>query len=375
MEQLNMTQSLDLTQLRDDLQKAGSPWQMDPGTSMARLTEDERRIRLGFTPSPDDLTLEDAVKQDATASQEPLVKSTFESLGLPAKYCLDNVGGKNFTTPVKDQGGCGSCVAFGTAAVLETTYKKQHNKPNFNLNLSEAHLFYCYAREEGRTCQTGWWPQNALAKAKSGGVTLDQYFPYTAGNQGCSLKSGWKDNLAKSSGHTKVSGRQAMKEWLINKGSLTGCFVVYQDFFSYKSGVYRHVSGGAAGGHCVEIIGYDDTLNCWVCKNSWGTGWGDNGFFKIGYGQCQIETWSGPYGANSVSLRQWEMNTKVRGLWANSSDRNAWVYLQGAGWKKVTTASEIAQKTQLTQLISAKAAARTVRVLHDNDQIEQLYVL
>ena len=45
-------------------------------------------------------------------------------------YDLRNVGGKNFATPVKNQGGCGSCVTFGTAAVLETTYKRSRNNPN-----------------------------------------------------------------------------------------------------------------------------------------------------------------------------------------------------------------------------------------------------
>jgi hypothetical protein len=42
------------------------------------------------------------------------------------------------------------------------------------------------------------------------------------------------------------------------------------------------------GNHAICVIGYDDTQNCWICKNSWGTGWGDSGFFKIAYGQCGI---------------------------------------------------------------------------------------
>ena len=38
------------------------------------------------------------------------------------------------------------------------------------------------------------------------------------------------------------------------------------------------------------MIGYDDTQNCWICKNSWGTGWGEDGYFKIAYGQCGMGT-------------------------------------------------------------------------------------
>ena len=39
----------------------------------------------------------------------------------------------------------------------------------------------------------------------------------------------------------------------------------------------------------VEVIGYDDGTGSWICKNSWGTGWGEGGFFEIAYGQCNID--------------------------------------------------------------------------------------
>jgi Papain family cysteine protease/Repeat of unknown function (DUF5648) len=80
-----------------------------------------------------------------------------------------------------------------------------------------------------------------------------------------------------------------MKVWLSTKGALAACFTVYSDFFAYRSGVYRHVTGGLAGGHCVSIVGYDDAAGCWIAKNSWGAGWGDMGFFRIAYGQCGID--------------------------------------------------------------------------------------
>jgi C1A family cysteine protease len=66
-------------------------------------------------------------------------------------------------------------------------------------------------------------------------------------------------------------------------------FRVFNDFFAYRSGVYTHVSGDFAGLHCVQVIGYDDYEGCWICKNSWSSGWGDNGFFKIAFGQCAID--------------------------------------------------------------------------------------
>jgi hypothetical protein len=49
--------------------------------------------------------------------------------------------------------------------------------------------------------------------------------------------------------------------------------------------------------HCVILVGFDDALGCWIAKNSWGADWGPdgNGYFKIGYGECFVETM--PYGA------------------------------------------------------------------------------
>ena len=80
------------------------------------------------------------------------------------------------------------------------------------------------------------------------------------------------------------------KNVLATKGPMVAGMAVYQDFSSYHTGVYHHVSGSLRGYHCISVVGYDDGLKCWICKNSWNTGWGDGGFFKIGYGECQIDT-------------------------------------------------------------------------------------
>jgi cathepsin B len=68
-------------------------------------------------------------------------------------------------------------------------------------------------------------------------------------------------------------------------------FQVYQDFFSYKKGIYHHVTGGLAGGHAVKIVGWgvEDGTNYWICANSWGDAWGENGFFRIEQGDSGID--------------------------------------------------------------------------------------
>jgi len=76
-----------------------------------------------------------------------------------------------------------------------------------------------------------------------------------------------------------------IKTALATYGPLTTTFTVYSDFFSYRSGVYTYTSGTYQGGHAVLIVGYDDPGQYFIVKNSWGTGWGEAGFFRIAYSE------------------------------------------------------------------------------------------
>jgi hypothetical protein len=76
------------------------------------------------------------------------------------------------------------------------------------------------------------------------------------------------------------------------QGPVVVGFIVYSDFDAYSSGVYEHVWGEQEGSHAVMVVGWDDSLSCWICKNSWGPSWGEQGYFRIRWGQCNLEPWS-----------------------------------------------------------------------------------
>ena len=84
------------------------------------------------------------------------------------------------------------------------------------------------------------------------------------------------------------------KNWLDAVGPLVVGFDVYSDFYGW-SGSTPYVKSATAtleGGHVMLAVGYNDSLGCWIVKNSWGPGWGDGGFGLIGYGQCNIDTYA-----------------------------------------------------------------------------------
>ena len=72
---------------------------------------------------------------------------------------------------------------------------------------------------------------------------------------------------------------------------MEAAFTVYDDFFNYKSGIYKHTTGSYRGGHAVKMLGWgvENGVEYWLCANSWGPSWGDKGFFKIAKGQCGID--------------------------------------------------------------------------------------
>ena len=80
---------------------------------------------------------------------------------------------------------------------------------------------------------------------------------------------------------------------LIEKGSVSVAFSVYEDFEAYNAGVYQHLTGKYLGGHAVKMIGWgvENDTPYWICTNSWNDSWGEKGFFRIlrGKDECGVE--------------------------------------------------------------------------------------
>lgn len=266
----------DFQELNAKIQDAGADWVAGETPYSRFYGEGNQTTILGLALSP-----EEAFSELQAARNNEISMMAGPPPTLPSSIDWRNHSG-NWLTSVKDQGSCGSCVAFATVAVMESRALIKAGRSGANYDLSEAHLFYCGV---SNACALGWQPKLALDFARSNGIGEEAAFPYTPGNQACRKIPSVIKALNPSSAATSIARKTALQD-----GPVIAAFAVYEDFFNYKSGIYRHVAGSLAGYHAVCIVGYDDTIGCWIAKNSWTTFWGNQGYFNIRYGECGLDT-------------------------------------------------------------------------------------
>jgi C1A family cysteine protease len=217
----------------------------------------------------------------------------------------------NWLTGIRDQGNCGSCWAFGAIAVLEAVYNMQNNNPNLDLDLSEQYLVSCGSEMSlGMDGCCGGHLSATMNFLKSYGTVTEGCFSYQAiDHKGrdyddCDLFippsndpvrcndrcSNWQSEILKIKSYKSLLTKNSIKNAIVEYGPVIAGFDVYEDFKEYEGGVYEHTSGKYRGGHIVTIIGYDDAGGYWICKNSWTDEWGENGYFRIKYGECGIDS-------------------------------------------------------------------------------------
>jgi cathepsin B len=134
------------------------------------------------------------------------------------------------------------------------------------------------------------WAWSYLTKT---GITTESCEPYLSGDgstQACasSCTDGSEFTKYKCVGGSVVEakGIDQIKAEISSNGPVETGFTVYEDFMNYGSGVYHHTTGKQLGGHAVKIVGYGE--DHWICANSWSNGWGEEGFFRIAFGECGI---------------------------------------------------------------------------------------
>lgn len=270
--------------LQKQIDAAGAGWTAADNW-VARLTEAEQRQLLGGRlPAVSDGSSVPATK--------PAQLPGSGGRDLPASFDWRDVDGQDWMTSIKNQGNCGSCAAFASTGCLEAVIRIVRNEPDMAIDLSEQQVFSC----AGGDCPTGLYMGDAFEYIKNNGLADEACLPYKQVDDNCGdLCEDWQDRVE------IIDDWELLWQYTVNEDMLktivmehpVACYLeVYGDFMSYSSGVYEYVSGTLQGGHFVVIVGWNDADDCWICKNSWGSGWGEKGYFRIKRGETQIGTWA-----------------------------------------------------------------------------------
>lgn len=209
---------------------------------------------------------------------------------LPSRFDWRDFGG---CTPVRNQAACGSCWAFGTIAPLECNILIKDHK---EVDLSEQWLVSC--NTHGWGCNGGWWAHDyfqwKMDKCNGTGAVLEKDFPYRAEDLPCEgpydrpyMIDSWRF-IGFSQG---VAPTESIKQAILEYGPVSVACAVTQAFGGYTGGVFNENDPSAPINHAVALVGWDDTQGSngvWFLRNSWGPGWGEEGYMRIEYGVCKV---------------------------------------------------------------------------------------
>ena len=219
--------------------------------------------------------------------------SSLETLVLPSSFSWRDINGTDFTTPIRNQRPYPSCETFALVAAVETMVQYNVGYP-FGCDLSEAHLFFY----SGGNIDWGSYPENDTRFLKEYGVPDEACWPYPQDKYQYPLNTtspDWKNRTVKISDWCYLpDDPAAIKTALVTNGPVPSYFLVYEDFLYHKNGIYQHRWGKARGAHYMAIVGYNDDPGYWIVKNSWGTKWGEDGWFRMAYDADLIADWYGP---------------------------------------------------------------------------------
>ena len=269
----------------------------------------------------DNLLEPDYCEIDSTANnflKDFTVRKIISTL-ISATETRYNANDEGYVTPSKNQHENNACWAFTASSLIETQsiYYKALTKSQ--ADFSEAHIFYNTARNSfenvtldtyNRTLSTGGNSIVAASYFFNGkGPVYESAFPYS--NETKFQQKSYVDNSFDKPAisvdeflyETHYNDNESCTNYVISlktrikefKSVGTNIFIDDSYMNTLNGNYYYKYSGSSSvGNHAVVLVGWDDTIpassfknastnGAWIAKNSWGTNWGNNGYFYISY--------------------------------------------------------------------------------------------
>jgi len=234
------------------------------------------------------------------ASERYFDQFRYSRSALPDSY---NAVTEGLVSPIKDQGYCGSCVAFATTALIETCFKKVTGEFG---DYSEQLLVDC-----AYDYRDSW--NNKLANGCKGAaghgyakwlvdtkpkLSSEKAYPYTDYNNvawnspsvssdpktcPATYKSFSQGAVITGGYWTDKGDEETLKRLVVENGAVLTLIKAHGGFHNYKGGVFEGCEPNVKPDHAVAVVGYgtENGQDYWLVKNSWGTSKGENGYYKL----------------------------------------------------------------------------------------------
>ena len=215
------------------------------------------------------------------------------SKSFPERYDLRS---EDFVTPVKDQGECGSCWIFATLGSIESFWKKL-GLITYDLSENNAATENGF---EGNPCDGGNPNQTTAYLIRGDGPISEADDPYVLGKK--QYNPMFEPQGIVTDARFLPNDIDVIKQSITDYGGLYSSFYWFGDFtdhYNQANNTYFFSSNPddtTDAGHAIVLVGWDDNMQtaggtgAWIIKNSWGTSFGENGYFYLSYQDAFINT-------------------------------------------------------------------------------------
>jgi C1A family cysteine protease len=227
---------------------------------------------------------------------------------LPSSFDWRNYNGRSYIGPIRNQGSCGSCYAFGACAAAEGTYNWAMGKYDANCaDFSESYIIWCLGRlakyyDHFFGCDGADYDYYEIEALTAEGVANESDFPYRTSDPGSCTH--WSDPTTVFDTWYRIpcNDIEAIKTAIMTYGVVDAAAYVGSAFQGYSGGIYEDTNTScesddpddpcyyAITNHAIALVGWDDNNGdgYWILRNSWGTTWGEDGYMRIKYTSANV---------------------------------------------------------------------------------------
>lgn len=216
---------------------------------------------------------------------------------IPLDVSVDWTG--VYTTPIKNQGYCGSCWAFAAIEQIESDIRRT---TGMSYLLSAQQVVDCDPFNSG--CNGGWAHNAFKYVNQSGGLVVESDYRYTSGSvspytEGSCQYSATSRPVATISGFRYLNTEAEMASYVSSTGPIV-LTIAGNSLLTYKTGILTNASCDINTNHQLQAVGVTVSStgqSYWKIRNQWGIRWGENGYARISYGQgtCGINRYPAIY--------------------------------------------------------------------------------